>query len=106
MIIIQATTPTFRYTLPEAASSYDDFVVNITQNGISVCELGADRLTQSEKTVSFTLTQEETAGLSTDYQAGIQMRVWKGLGTDEPRCYGTRRTFFEVYPSANMEVRL
>ncbi len=76
--MIRYTTPTITFDLPFEASYLTGAYITIVQQDVSL-EKTLEDCTASEKTLSVTLTQEETGTLKAHRTATIQLRC---LGSD------------------------
>lgn len=76
----QGTTPTHRFVLPFALDEIEEVEITYCQNGREILKKHMDNCTLEEKTISTTLTQEDTF----EFQEGsveIQIRVKTNDGT-------------------------
>lgn len=74
----KGTTPTFKFSLPFAASEIDILNVAMAQNDEVKISKGKDDCTLSGNSVSVTLTEAETLGLEVG-TLSMQLRI--GVGT-------------------------
>lgn len=76
--MIRYTTPTLTFNLPFEASYLSDAYVTIVQSNKTIEKVYSD-CTLQDKTLSVTLTQEETGSLVPERDAKVQLRC---KGTD------------------------
>ena len=72
--MIRGTTPTHTFTLPISVDDVDKIRIIYAQGGVKIIKTNAD-CTMEGKTVTTTLTQEDTLSLSSDTAVQIQLRV-------------------------------
>lgn len=72
--MIRGTTPTHTFTLPISVDDVDKIRIIYAQCGVKIVKTNAD-CTMEGKTVTTTLTQEDTLSLSSDNYVEIQLRV-------------------------------
>ena len=72
--MIRGTTPTFTFNLPFEASALKSAYITIKSHNIEI-EKAISDCTIGEKSISTTLTQEETLKLTAGKRVKIQLRV-------------------------------
>ena len=77
----RGTTPTLTFLLPADASLFDSATLFLTQNGLSVLTVGQDRLIAEGKTLSLTLTENESLLFEPWIPAEVQLRLTTPQGT-------------------------
>lgn len=89
--MIRYTTPTITFSLPFEASYLTAAYINFLQGSTAVDKTLADCET-SEKTLSITLSQEETAGFAAGTPVKVQLRC---VGNDG-KAYASRQFRLDV----------
>lgn len=79
--MIRATTPAFRYRLPNAAENYSEFLVTMSQNNNILVSRRKSGLTIDGNTIQWTLTQQEANQFEAGKLAQVQLRAVLAGGT-------------------------
>lgn len=78
--LFRGTTPTLKFTLPIEVSTIEEAWITLAQNNREVLTKTLTECNASEKTITVTLTQEETLLLAFNAKTEIQIRVKTGDG--------------------------
>ena len=79
--MIRATTPSFRYRLPNAAENYSEFLVTMSQHNSILVSRRKSGLTIDGNTIQWTLSQQEANQVEAGKLAQVQLRAVLAGGT-------------------------